>query len=109
MSALQARRARLLASLYVAYGEAALWTPATGGAPIPVTIRRRGEEVDAPMGASSALVWQDFIRVRRLDLAAPGRGDRVALESGETVKIIADPREAKAGGEWVCEYAPLRS
>lgn len=109
MSALQARRARLLASLYVSYGEAALWTPAAGGTPIAVTIRRRGEEVDAPMGASSALVWQDVIRVRRLELAAPARGDRVALETGETVKIIADPRQAKAGGEWVCEYAPVRS
>jgi len=108
MSALQARRARLLASLYVSYGEAAIWTPAAGGPPIPVTIRRRGEEVDAPMGGSSALVWQDFIRVRRLELAAPARGDRVAIGE-ETLKIIAEPRQAKAGGEWVCEYAPVRS
>lgn len=110
MDALQDRRARLLASLYTTYGEAAEWTPVDGGAAVSVMVRRRGEDVDAGFGMSVALVWKDFLKVRVSELAVASLGDLVAFPAtGETFRIIAEPRKVKAGMEWVCEPGQVRT
>lgn len=115
MAALHDRRGRLLDSLYATYGEPATWTPVGGGAAVPVTIRRRGEEVEVGYGASAALATKDLLRVRHSEVAGPARGDQVEVLDAPggnvvaTFRIIADPRLVKAGGEWVCEPGPVRT
>jgi len=115
MAALHDRRARLLASLYSTYGEPATWTPAGGGAAIPVTIRRHGEDIEVGFGGSAGLATKDFLRVRPSEVAAPARNDVVEVLDAPggnvvaTFRIIADPRLVKAGGEWVCEPGPVRT
>lgn len=108
MTALQDRRARLLASLYRTYGEAATWTPAAGGAGSPVTIRRAPEDVEQAFGDNLALVRKDFIRVRVSEVSSPGKGDLVVIGS-ESFRILGKPRKVKAGNEWVCEPGPDRT
>jgi hypothetical protein len=108
MAALQDRRARLLASLYAAYGEAASWS-ADSGAATSVTIRRQAGDAEIGFGGSEALVDSDVFRVRTSEIATPATGDKVTLtEGGQVLKIIADPRRAKQGAEWVCQGAPVR-
>lgn len=110
MTALQSRRAKLLASLYVTFGEAASWTPVGGGAVQSVTVRRNEEDGEAAFGSSAVLGPQTFIRVRSSEVAEPQRGDLVAIvETGETFKVISDPRRERNGGDWACEVAEVRT
>lgn len=108
MTALQDRRARLLASLYAKFGEACDWTFEAGGAVKPVTVRRRSDDTDVAFGASDAVVDREIVRVRRAEIAMPAIGDLVSVDGG-AFRVIADPRRSKHGLEWTCEVSLLRA
>lgn len=116
MAALHDRRARLLASLYAKFGEAAAWTSALGGAAVPCTIRRKGvEDIDVTYGQGGSLAEKDILKVRASEIPAPGDGDLVAIlaDDGvtvvETFRLISAPRRIRGGLEWACEPGPVRS
>lgn len=115
MAALQARRARLLAVLYDQFGEPAIWTPADGGAAIPCTIRRKGEDVAFGFGQAEALAPKDLIKVRASEVARPAEGDVVTILNAlggqpvEAFRIAAEPMRRKAGTEWLCEPGQPRT
>lgn len=103
MSGPAARRARLLAAVYRAWGVAAVWTP-VGGAALTVTVRQRSEDELIDFGDSSALRRANRAWVRKSEVAAPATGDSFVSEEG-TFRVIAQPRLEPNGLEWLCEVA----
>lgn len=108
MGALQERRARLLDALYRTFGEAATWSPLGGGSGISLTVRRKSGEGLVAFGDSQAILGAGEMRVRKSEIAAPAKGDRVALvEGGEEFKIGDHPYLTPTGQEWVLNPVPV--
>jgi hypothetical protein len=104
MSPVADRRARLLAAVYVSYGEDASWTPGDG--PEPVRIKREEAEDDLSLGQSRVRVDTVVLRVRRTQVSAPAKGDQVVtVDTAESFEVIAKPRLERFGLEWICEAA----
>lgn len=102
MASLAERRSRLHAATYATFGEEAAWTPVAGGGPLPVSVRRREGDEEGRFGRSEAVLPTTFIAVRRSEIAAPAKGDLVAI-GADTFKIIAAPQLAARGTQWRCE------
>jgi hypothetical protein len=49
-----------------------------------------------------------IFRVRRSEVPCPTAGDLVAF-SGEIYAVIGEPRLEATNGEWVCEFALVKS
>lgn len=102
------RRVRQLASLYATFGDAATWSAAGGGPAASVTVRWRDGDGEAAFGSSAVLAPKQFVRVRSSEVAEPQRGDLVEIEeTGQVLKVIADPALERNGGEWSCEVAEV--
>jgi len=106
MSGPAARRAKLLASVYRAYGVAAVWTRVSGGAPLNLTVRTRSEDETIDFGDSAALRRSNRAWVRKSENPAPREGDVFTGEEG-TFRVIAEPRLEPNGLEWLCEIAEV--
>jgi len=106
MSGPAVRRAKLLASVYRAYGAAAVWTRVGGGAPLTPTVRHRSEDEPIDFGESSALRRANRVWVRKSEVPAPCRGDTIVDEEG-SFRVIAEPRLEPNGLEWLCEVAEV--
>lgn len=115
MSALQAHRARLLAVLYEQFGEPADWTPVAGGSAVRVTIRRKGGDMSFGLGQAEVLAPRTGLKVRASEVAHPEEGDQVVildpvtLQPVESFVLAAEPMRVKAGYEWMCDTAQLRT
>ena len=104
MAALHDRRARLLASLYATYGEAATWTSAEGGQPFPIMVRRRQGEDALSFGQSEISATSEVFRVRKSEVAEAMMDATFTLtEADESFRLLADARQADFGMEWICE------
>ncbi len=104
MSGPAARRAKLLASVYRAYGVAAVWTRVSGGALLDLTIRYRAEDEPIDFGDSSALRRSRRAWVLKSENPSPQAGDVFTCEEGG-FRVIAEPRLEPNGLEWLCEVA----
>ncbi|WP_296167994.1 hypothetical protein [uncultured Brevundimonas sp.] len=102
MAGLSERRARILASVYRTFGEAATWTPVAGGSAVPATVRRVVGEAVLNWGESEAVVPTLTLRVRVSEVASPSEGDLVTF-GADLIRLIAEPRLEPLGLEWLCE------
>lgn len=96
------REARLLSAVYRTYGVSASWTPATGGAAVPLTVRHDVADDITPMGQGQALQRTNIIFVRLSELPEAAKDDKVASPRG-TYRISRRPRLTDDGLEWLCE------
>lgn len=110
MSSPADRRARLLVTIYRAFGEPAVWQPVTGDPVTGIRIRRAAEEdVPVEFGSNSrAVVERIVLRVRVSEVANPVMGSRfdVLDDDGEVIGgyIVADrPLKVRFGLEWRVE------
>jgi hypothetical protein len=104
MSGPAARRAKLLVSVYRAWGVAAVWTRVSGGTPLTPTVRHRSEDEVIDFGDSSALRRANRAWVRKSEVPEPKQGDTFVDEEG-SFKVIAEPRLEPNGLEWLCEIS----
>lgn len=106
MSGPAVRRAKMLASVYRAFGVAAVWTRVSGGTPLTPTVRHRSEDEPIDFGDSSMLSRSNRAWVRKSEVAAPQKGDTFVDAEG-TFRVIADPKLEPNGQEWLCEVAEV--
>jgi hypothetical protein len=86
-----AERARMLEELYAVYGIDASFTPAGGGAALPVRVRPARPREEVPLGELGVEAEKRRLRVRvsEIGLASPRKGTLVV--DGETLRVKRAP------------------
>jgi hypothetical protein len=98
--------ARQRAAIFTRMGEAATWTLAAGGSPLPALVLRRSPDQISDFGTGGrVVVGTVMIRVRKVDVAEASKGDMVALGAAN-FKIIGTPLIDEHGLVWDCEAQP---
>ena len=97
--------AAALAALHSAAGSvAAIYTPGSGGDPLPIRVIR--EQPSRDYGGLERIVADtNIIVIRRTDVAAPARGDLVQIGS-EALRLNAAPMLDVEGISWSCPAEP---
>jgi hypothetical protein len=98
------RDARLQASVYRTFGEAAEWDPVAGGEKLPVTVIRLTDTEMQDFGQGQVIVGTAIFRVRPTEVAAPREGDFLRIPArAEAYSIIGEPIRTRFGLDWVCQ------
>ena len=83
----------------------ATWRAGGVGVGVPVRIVTRRPDQAVGFGDSRAVLPTTLIDVRRSEVADPGSGDTVEIDS-ETFEVIATPTIDSLRLVWTCEAAP---
>lgn len=97
-------RARQQAAVFRTLGQDAVWP----GVAEPVRVIPRERDDPVGFGESFEVRRVRFLRVRKVEVAAPTEGQAVELvDDGRLMKLIAQPR-LDAKGVWVCEVQEVQ-